>query len=131
MTMPVRVQQRRVKGWRKPDNTVSVARPGKFGNPFAAKIKRGEKGQATMTREYLVRDFQEWLTTELLWRRGAEGWRWCTPGGSDSMLGVPFADRDRILDNLEELRGKNLMCFCPLDQPCHADVLLELANRRS
>jgi hypothetical protein len=27
-----------------------------------------------------------------------------------------------------ELRGKNLACWCPLDQPCHADVLLELAN---
>ena len=30
---------------------------------------------------------------------------------------------------LEELRGKNLACCCPLDGPCHADVLLELANR--
>jgi hypothetical protein len=29
---------------------------------------------------------------------------------------------------LERLRGKNLACWCPLDQPCHADVLLELAN---
>ena len=27
-----------------------------------------------------------------------------------------------------ELRGKNLACFCPLDKPCHADVLLDLAN---
>lgn len=27
-----------------------------------------------------------------------------------------------------ELRGKDLACWCPLDQPCHADVLLELAN---
>jgi hypothetical protein len=27
------------------------------------------------------------------------------------------------------LRGKNLACWCPLDQPCHADVLLEIANR--
>ncbi len=26
------------------------------------------------------------------------------------------------------LRGKNLACWCPLDQPCHADVLLEMAN---
>ena len=26
-----------------------------------------------------------------------------------------------------ELKGKNLACFCPLDQPCHADVLLRLA----
>ena len=27
-----------------------------------------------------------------------------------------------------ELRGKDLVCWCPLDQPCHADVLLEIAN---
>lgn len=30
--------------------------------------------------------------------------------------------------DLEPLRGKNLACFCALDAPCHADVLLELAN---
>jgi hypothetical protein len=28
-----------------------------------------------------------------------------------------------------ELRGKDLVCWCPLDEPCHADVLLQLANR--
>ena len=28
----------------------------------------------------------------------------------------------------EELRGKDLVCWCPLDEPCHADVLLEWAN---
>ena len=28
-----------------------------------------------------------------------------------------------------KLRGRNLVCFCPLDQPCHADILLELANK--
>lgn len=28
----------------------------------------------------------------------------------------------------ERIRGKNLACFCPLDQPCHADVLLRWAN---
>jgi hypothetical protein len=27
-----------------------------------------------------------------------------------------------------ELGGKNLACWCPLNQQCHADVLLELAN---
>lgn len=26
------------------------------------------------------------------------------------------------------LRGKDLVCWCPLDQPCHADLLLEIAN---
>ena len=30
---------------------------------------------------------------------------------------------------VEVLRGKDLVCWCPLDQPCHADVLLELANK--
>lgn len=29
----------------------------------------------------------------------------------------------------EPLRGKNLACWCSLDKPCHADVLLDLANR--
>ena len=28
----------------------------------------------------------------------------------------------------KELQGKDLCCFCPLDKPCHADVLLEVAN---
>lgn len=28
----------------------------------------------------------------------------------------------------KELRGKNLSCWCPLDQACHADILLEIAN---
>ena len=31
-------------------------------------------------------------------------------------------------ETLAELRGKDLARWCPLDQPYHADVLLELAN---
>lgn len=31
--------------------------------------------------------------------------------------------------HVAELRGRHLACWCPIDQPCHADVLLELANR--
>lgn len=35
------------------------------------------------------------------------------------------------VDGVEhELRGRDLACYCPLDEPCHADVLLELANRQ-
>lgn len=34
-----------------------------------------------------------------------------------------------ISEAKKELRGFDVMCWCPLDQPCHADVLLELANR--
>lgn len=31
--------------------------------------------------------------------------------------------------DISELKGKNLACFCSLDEPCHADILLELANQ--
>jgi hypothetical protein len=33
-------------------------------------------------------------------------------------------------DVRRELAGRDLCCWCPLDDPCHADVLLEVANRR-
>lgn len=29
---------------------------------------------------------------------------------------------------LKPLVGKDLVCFCKLDAPCHADILLEMAN---
>ena len=37
--------------------------------------------------------------------------------------------RNNLLSCLHELRGKHVACWCPLDCPCHADVLLEFANR--
>jgi hypothetical protein len=39
-----------------------------------------------------------------------------------------FMKRNTAAD-LVQLRGKNLACYCRIGQPCHADVLLELANR--
>lgn len=52
-------------------------------------------------------------------------------------LVAPYGeDNDRLtgrrydmLWSLPLLRGKDLACWCPLDKPCHADVLLELANK--
>jgi hypothetical protein len=38
-------------------------------------------------------------------------------------LAITVADVER------ELRGRDLACYCPLDEPCHAEVLLALANR--
>ena len=32
-------------------------------------------------------------------------------------------------EDFTNLRGKDLCCWCPLDKPCHADVLLRLANQ--
>ena len=45
--------------------------------------------------------------------------------------GNSASDFPCIADIQRELRGKNLACWCPLDQPCHADVLLRLANEKS
>jgi hypothetical protein len=69
-----------------PPNTVSVARPHKWGNPFRV----GDYG-----REQAIEMFREYVK-----------------------------DKD-----LFELRDKDLACYCALDEPCHADVLLELANK--
>lgn len=45
----------------------------------------------------------------------------------DSLL-TKYRQHANQLTGIAELRGKNLACWCPLGQPCHADVLLELAN---
>lgn len=46
----------------------------------------------------------------------------------DDLAGMANADRAFFLDKVKELRGKNLACWCKPRAPCHADVLLELAN---
>lgn len=108
--MPERIQRKRVKGWRMPPNTVSVTRPGRWGNPFVIGIPRrtGVKGtyeyEPTPDAATAVRFFCE-------------------------MLARPGRNFPSDAEIKTELRGKNLACFCRLDQPCHADVLLELANK--
>lgn len=84
-----------------PPNTVYVGRPGKYGNPFNVTEDRG--------RCEAIGAFSTWLTVD-----------GCTAGMPDQ--------KQRLLESLPELRGKNLACWCPLDKPCHADVLLRLAN---
>lgn len=40
-------------------------------------------------------------------------------------IGKPPPTRQEIRG---ALRGHDLACWCPLDGPCHADVLIEIAN---
>jgi hypothetical protein len=42
-------------------------------------------------------------------------------------LGI-FGDTSVVDEIREHLAGHDLACYCPLDQQCHADVLLEIAN---
>lgn len=118
MMAPKRIQRKRTKGWRMPEGAVYVGRPTKWGNPFTIDDARecGFLDDATdlEAREFVTRCFRDWLT--------GTGEPWWTGVESD-------ARRRQALDMLANLRGKDLACWCPLDQPCHADVLLELANK--
>ena len=84
-----------------PPNTVCVSRPSKWGNLYtvADYYAAGNSGSLTAARQAVVDLFKDGL--------------------NDYFRGLVML----------HLRGKNLACFCPLDQPCHADVLLEVANR--
>jgi hypothetical protein len=57
------------------------------------------------------------------------------PGVPDAATAVVLYENDVWVLGIEpeiqaDLRGRDLACWCPLDQPCHADVLLRVANRQ-
>lgn len=109
---PRRIQRSRVKGWRMPEGAIYVGRPSKWGNPFTyLSVPNVQFPTVALRREEAKRWFAGWL---------------------DGDISPPWMDEDRresLLDSLEQLRGHDLVCWCPLDQPCHADVLIEMANR--
>ncbi|GAB2696670.1 DUF4326 domain-containing protein [Kitasatospora kifunensis] len=123
MTAPTRIQRRRTKGWRCPDNTVIVSRPSRFGNPFTIQgcIDAEWTDSVAEARRICTQTFEEWLDGNLLGGPGPDGTAW-----SAQRL-------DWINSHLVDLRSKNLACYCPLPEPgqpdhCHAAVLLRLAN---
>jgi hypothetical protein len=111
---PQRIQLRRAKGWRKPEGAITVSRPSKWGNgvtlddvsayvDFGPILHPVALSESTK-RAIAVDAYREWL--------------------AEDMAVFP----DEYASDLAALRGHDLACWCPLDQPCHADVLLELAN---
>lgn len=115
--VPRRIQLRRTAGWRMPPNTVVVARPTKWGNPFVMHHP-GRVASKPMTPKMAVASFKGMVETQGGWFPVPLPW----PKGK-----IP-AQFTTVADVQRELRGRNLACWCALDQPCHADVLLELAN---
>lgn len=150
--MAERIQLRRLAGWRKPEGAVVVARPTKWGNPFAYRTHNGlARVPAT--------DGSEW---EYEGRISADGARhdYHWPDGRVTIHHVRYMTRVEVVETFRralitptpqlqlwqrgrgpitvdevraELAGKDLACWCPLvdDEgrpvPCHADVLLEVA----
>ncbi|SDX89466.1 protein of unknown function [Albimonas donghaensis] len=142
MTAPARIQRRRVRGWRMPEGAAYVGRPTLFGNPWAAgdpatvdvwfrgdypafvagAFFRGPRD--AQTREWAVECFRAWLEDDA----PALPDNLTDQGQADAIMGFQHR-RAMLLDRLPEIRGRALACWCPLDCSCHADVLLELANR--
>ena len=106
MSRPIRVQRKRTKGWQMPPNTVVVSRPSKWGNPY----KVGQTSIQTSGKSIYVHspDLAVVLYVSDLKQR--------------------IGSLENIKDYLKELKGKNLACYCPLNQRCHGDFLLEVAN---
>ena len=112
--MPKRIQRKRTKGWRMPENTVYVGRPSVWGNPFP----EGWLGDRAVP---LYRDLMQGFFN-------GPGLRDLTDSQFQKVYRAvqPFMSINS--PNPKWLRGKNLACWCKESDPCHADVLLELAN---
>lgn len=102
--VPERVQLSRAKGWRMPPNTVKVDRSTRWGNPFKLHGD-GRPMISTVAAALFNRHFED----------GHNAW-------------VMRGQLTTLADVRRELRGKRLACWCSLSEPCHADVLLRLAN---
>lgn len=103
---PSRIQRERRAGWEFPHSAVYVGRArgdyGKYGNPY--RWSEYASLDDTARRQFAVLDF-----------------------AADLRAGT-LRNYPSIGEIRRELAGKDLVCWCPLDAPCHADILLDIAN---
>ena len=107
-----------------PEGAIYVGRPSRWGNPFRLGGVFMWLGRTDMPYPIAsARDpgeYEHGLRAERLTDR-AKSVEWFRAWYVDHL--------DRPFFGVGPLRGHDLACWCPLDQPCHADVLLELANQ--
>jgi hypothetical protein len=117
MRKPIRIQRKRKKGFKMPPNTVYVGRPSKWGNPFVV----GEPMPLSELHElgYEVDGHVE-AKEDVICMSAEEALKYY----EKMILKSPY-----LLNMLNELKGKNLACWCRPDEPCHAEILLKLANK--
>jgi hypothetical protein len=104
-----RIQRHRTKGWKMPPNTIYVGRPSKYGNPFQIgksfetffESSKPFEPNSLLTRQEAIDAYEYWLQGQLY-------------------LNKNF---------LSLLKGKDLACWCKEDELCHADILIEYANK--
>lgn len=113
--MPKRIQRKRTKGWRSPDGAINVTRPTIWGNPFVHE----DPAEAVAAYEMLVGG------GSLQFNMGPNALRFAS---NVHPITLHHAFPEFVRERIHHLRGKDLMCWCSLDKPCHADVLIRLAN---
>lgn len=106
-----------------PENTVYVGRPTKWGNPFLV-----DKEMTDWQKAFIATQLLPFDQIAEQYKRGVFHY----PLTLEKSLRyyemyIDFQIRHRNLD-LSELKGKDLACWCLPDQPCHAVILLKLAN---
>jgi hypothetical protein len=111
---PTRIQRRRSKGWKRPPTAVIVDRTSRFGNPFIVGMDATDRTHATAL-------YREWLESN--------SYDVHPPGVPIEYRQEMDRRRDWIITHADRLKGHDLVCWCPTGEPCHADVLLELANQ--
>lgn len=153
---PQRIQRQRAKGWRMPDGAVYVGRPTRWGNPFVYRdqsrglVRYGPKHLERFGREWdyegrisapgtshhmwltdkdVVETYVRWATREevvelyrLTLTEPTQGMLWAYPSRKGHFAKVTVDDIRR------ELAGRDLVCWCDLFDPCHADWLIKVAN---
>ena len=107
-TMPRRYQRTRNVSSDIPTGAVYVGRPGRYGNPYRIGDPHPDDSHP-MTREDVVQLFRRDIDEGLGHGSGMIDWG--------------------ILERLAELRGRDVVCWCGLDELCHGDVWLEYSNR--
>lgn len=114
MSDPKRIQLSRARGWRLPANTVKVDRTTEFGNPY----RIGEPLDGKTARRWG-------------WEISPAGRKLVCEDATEAVKRFKHALQwdEAVHDHVRErLKGKDLACWCALDAPCHADVLIWLAN---
>lgn len=133
---PRRIQRQRTKGWRMPDGAIYVGRPSKWGNPYrvggiVVQPANWYTPYADPYMAHLAPAGASLPRVEIRSRYdgGTYETRWFAVASAEQAVELYRQRLEFEGYDVSRFRGHDLVCWCPLDQPCHADVLLELANR--
>lgn len=114
--MPMRIQRKRTKGWRLPPNTLCVSRPSIFGNNYVVGGPDNLTGKKNLTASEAVALFRERQCSGEMHQRYIR----------EFLRGIDLACWCKLCAKHKAGRPWEEHCAdCP---PCHADVLLEIAN---